>query len=310
MTAHTPLRRTLAAGLFDDAAMYPPAAAPMEAALALHAIAATSAWGLSQGRFLCPAGALRRLPDERVLLGLTGDLEVGAVVGSPADVHAPVDVTDLNSSLEELSHLAPDVHVGAVEYRPADPSPEALGRAADDLAPLARRHGMDQVALEVVITDADTDDVRARVEAVAAARDRHGPRISAKVRCGGATPGMIPDSAELATFVLACSRRGVPFKATAGLHHGLAVAHGPERRHGFLNLVAAALAARDGAEWADLVDLLDLDDPTQVSGTDTTLRFGSVTAEVAEVAAVRRDGFLSFGTCSFTEPLGDLLALL
>jgi hypothetical protein len=169
---------------------------------------------------------------------------------------------------------------------------------------------MDQVALEVVITDADTETVMDRVEAVAAARDQHGRRITAKVRCGGAAPGMIPTSAELATFVLACNRRGVPFKATAGLHHGLAVASGPERRHGFLNLVAAALAARDGAEWADLVDLLDLDDPAQVSGTDTTLRFGPVTADVAAVSAVRRDGFLSFGTCSFTEPLGDLLALL
>lgn len=309
-TAHTPLRRTLVAGLFDDAAMYPPAAAPMEAALALHAVAARSAWGLAQGRFLCPAGALRRLPDERVLLGLTGDLEVGAVVGSPADVHAPVDLTELTASLTGLAHRAPDVRVGAVEYRPADPAPESITRAAAELAGLARRHDMDQVALEVVITDADTETVMDRVEAVVAARDEHGPRICAKVRCGGTAPGMVPAAAELATFVLACTRRGVPFKATAGLHHGLAVAHGPERRHGFLNLVAATLAARDGAEWADLVDLLELDDLAQVSGTDTTLRFGPVTADVAAVAAARRDGFLSFGTCSFTEPLGDLVALL
>ena len=40
--------------------------------------------------------------------------------------------------------------------------------------------------------------------------------IRAKVRCGGATTPRVPD---LAGFVAACRRLGVPFKATAGLHH-------------------------------------------------------------------------------------------
>ncbi len=40
--------------------------------------------------------------------------------------------------------------------------------------------------------------------------------IRAKVRCGGATTPRVPDLAE---FVSACRRLGVPFKATAGLHH-------------------------------------------------------------------------------------------
>ena len=65
----------------------------------------------------------------------------------------------------------------------------------------------------------------------------HGLR--AKVRCGGAE---VPSRAELGRFLRACRDAGVPFKATAGLHHPLAAAE----RHGFLNVLAAC-AFDDGA---------------------------------------------------------------
>ena len=43
-------------------------------------------------------------------------------------------------------------------------------------------------------------------------------------------------------MIASCREAGVPFKATAGLHH--AVRHGGE--HGFLNILAAATAPRGG----------------------------------------------------------------
>src|SRR4051794_11667908 len=43
----------------------------------------------------------------------------------------------------------------------------------------------------------------------------------AKVRTGGITPGAIPSSEALATFIHACARLRLPFKATAGLHHSI-----------------------------------------------------------------------------------------
>ena len=56
--------------------------------------------------------------------------------------------------------------------------------------------------------------------------------LRAKVRCGGAE---VPSPAGLGRFLAACREAGVPFKATAGLHHPLAA----EGRHGFLNVLAA-----------------------------------------------------------------------
>ena len=71
--------------------------------------------------------------------------------------------------------------------------------------------------------------------------------LRAKVRCGGAE---VPSAEALGTFLSACRAAGVPFKATAGLHHPLAAAG----RHGFLNVIAAC-AFGDGAALSESVEL-------------------------------------------------------
>ena len=72
--------------------------------------------------------------------------------------------------------------------------------------------------------------------------------LRAKVRCGGAE---VPSRAELGRFLRVCRDAGVPFKATAGLHHPLAT----DERHGFLNVLAAcAFADENALEGACLAD--------------------------------------------------------
>ena len=116
----------------------------------------------------------------------------------------------------------------------------------------------------------------------------------AKVRCGGRA---VPSVEELAGFVRACRAARVPFKATAGLHHVVRA----DGEHGFLNLLAAAIL---GAEE----DVLAEQDPGAFAlGESFSWRARSADAEA--VALVRRDLFVSFGSCSFFEPIDDLKAL-
>jgi hypothetical protein len=102
----------------------------------------------------------------------------------------------------------------------------------------------------------------------------------AKVRCGGET---VPSVSELAAFIRTCRESGVPFKATAGLHHALRT--GDE--HGFLNLLAAA-----GSD--DVEAMLESDDPDELLSVD---------------ALRARSALRSIGSCSFWEPVDDLKAL-
>jgi hypothetical protein len=102
----------------------------------------------------------------------------------------------------------------------------------------------------------------------------------AKVRCGGAS---VPSVADLAAFIRACREAGVPFKATAGLHHAVRT----DGEHGFLNLLAAA-----GSD--DVERMLESDDPELLLSVD---------------ARRAREALRSIGSCSFWEPVDELKAL-
>jgi hypothetical protein len=109
----------------------------------------------------------------------------------------------------------------------------------------------------------------------------------AKVRCGGAE---VPTAAELGRFLAACAWAGVPFKATAGLHHPLAA----EGHHGFLNVLAACVFGDEAA----LAGRVELD--------AESLRWHGRQADAAELARVRAERFVAVGSCSFFEPVEDL----
>ncbi len=119
--------------------------------------------------------------------------------------------------------------------------------------------------------------------------------IRAKVRCGGAITPRIPDLAE---FVAACRRLGVPFKATAGLHHPLR--SGDE--HGFLNLLAAAV-------FGDEEETLAEEDPAAFELTAEAFSWRDRDAGADEIARVRRELFVGFGSCSAQEPIEGLAEL-
>jgi hypothetical protein len=114
-----------------------------------------------------------------------------------------------------------------------------------------------------------------------------------KVRCGPIPPPL----AELADVVRSCRERGVPFKATAGLHHAVR----QNGQHGFLNLLAAAVFGNEEAALAE-------DDAEAFRAEGDALCWRDHSASAAEVRR-GRELFVAFGSCSFSEPVDDLRAL-
>jgi len=110
----------------------------------------------------------------------------------------------------------------------------------------------------------------------------------------------VPPAADLARFLLACAAANVPFKATAGLHHPLRHAAG----HGFLNLFLAAALARARGSEADLVRLLE----ERERGAFAFEKDATWRGRKIPLGDVRRFA-LSFGSCSFQEPLDHLREL-
>ena len=122
----------------------------------------------------------------------------------------------------------------------------------------------------------------------------HGLR--AKVRCGGAS---VPSVGALAAFVRACRERDLVFKATAGLHHAVRTNGG----HGFLNLLAAATFA--GEEESALAET----DTAAFALDSGSFDWRGRSASPEELARVRNDLIHSIGSCSFFEPVDELVSL-
>ena len=134
----------------------------------------------------------------------------------------------------------------------------------------------------------------------------------AKIRCGGVTADAFPSVEAVAAFVAACRDAGVPFKATAGLHHPIRHTDAATgfAMHGFLNLLAAAVFAHaDRLAEDEIAVLLAEQEPEAFAVAPDGLAVHGRFAGVAAIEAARRELFVAYGSCSFSEPVEDLQAL-
>ena len=288
--------RALLAGLVDYAGLFPPAALPMDQAVAEYAKWRRSPEGWMLGRFVLPAGRLAELAraaDAHLPEPGAGEpWPLSALLG--ADVHGDSAlVTAFNAS------SAGRAVVDAVELKAA--SAEEAEAALAALPP-----GL--AAFVEVPLDGDLEPLLAVLKA-------RGAR--AKARTGGVVPEAVPGPAELARFIAACATTGVPWKATAGLHHPVRAEHAltyaadsPRAvMHGFLNVFAAAALARAGASRADLEGVLREQDPSALHIGADALAWRHLRLPAEHVAEARRSFATSFGSCSFAEPVAGLREL-
>ncbi|WP_460959171.1 hypothetical protein [Parasphingorhabdus pacifica] len=275
MTAQT--MPTFARKLCDDAAVFPPGSMPLPDALPVHAHHAGSEHADLVGPLIIAAPSLGELGS------LVGDHRPDTAVTVPAgpDGVAPV--------LAEVAALPLDLRALEVAV-PEGISASELISALDSACA-----GIERVDVYVEVPR----DVR-RAEIIAALA-RTGYR--AKFRTGGVRADLYPDEAELAAAIKAVVDRGVPFKATAGLHHAVRNTDPKTgfQQHGFLNVLLATEAAERGVPEEQLVGVL--------ADTD-----GAAIAErIAQLDEVRvraaRSNFISFGTCSISDPLTELVDL-
>jgi hypothetical protein len=149
----------------------------------------------------------------------------------------------------------------------------------------------------------------------------------AKLRAGGVAAEAFPSVETIAGFLARCSELGVPFKATAGLHHPLRCtrpftydADSPRgAMHGFLNLFTAAAIAwsarKSGSATPRLPLATCLADPERANwhfGDDAMTWSGDrqpVRIELDALSAMRSNFALSFGSCSFEEPIQEMREL-
>jgi hypothetical protein len=142
-------------------------------------------------------------------------------------------------------------------------------------------------------------------------------RARAKLRMGGVVAEAFPSAKSVAFTLSGLAKRQLPFKATAGLHHPIRSRHpftyaagsAEGKMHGFLNMMFAAMLLYSGGAGGEALHTLEEEDPVACRVSPNTIRCRAFDWNTDQLQKLRKQFFISFGSCSFEEPIRDLEAL-
>jgi hypothetical protein len=294
--------KALLDGVLDYAGLFPPAKLSLPEAVRTYARCRESQQSWMLARFICPISLFANLcqlledlePAEpwsiSALGGRSDDAqEFDRIVSS--DMQAIAEFRSPYAIVETYEVAVPGVgatNLGEVSQATTEVRSHRAARPLESYFEIGTKWG--DVAVSKMI---------------AALPDGTG----AKIRTGGIEPHLFPSCEAVAHFITSCHDNGVPFKATAGLHHpirhldaGLGC-----MMHGFLNVFAGATLLRCGAiDSSLLVDLLACESADAFTFDSDGLAWNGTRATVAETIDSRPRLAVSYGSCSFDEPVDDL----
>lgn len=283
--------RNLLKGLIDYAGLFPPAKLEMAFAAEEYAQQRQSEHAFMLDRFVIPVARLKELDKVREQRREKDVWPLSVLVGA--------------GSLAEERLLLEKLERGG---RFVVPSVEAKCETLATPEKLVRAFPGREVYCEVPLDG----DISPWLDAVLQCGGR------AKIRTGGITQGAIPSIAEVARFLFAAAAVRLPFKATAGLHHPLrgdyALTYDDGSPygtlHGFLNVFLAAAFLRQGEiDETQARELLAETRPSALEWSNAGVMWSGARLTSEEIAEARTGFALSYGSCSFEEPLADLRRL-
>ncbi|HEX4412176.1 MAG TPA: hypothetical protein VH107_01020 [Lacipirellulaceae bacterium] len=304
----------LLAGLIDYAGLFPPAGLDLQTAVENYAKYLAGPYARALGRFVLPVSCFAEFEEAFSHLQPIEPWGISALVGSNYES----DLTAIEKFNERHVQAA---YVDVIEIK---------ATTAQEISQI-RACVRGTITPYFEIRPFDCSELLQTI---------HQIRGRAKIRTGGIKAEMFPPSDIVAGFLVECAKHKVPFKATAGLHHPircqkpLTYEHDAPAgmMHGFLNvfLMAAFCYGHESPRPPDLiVSLLNVVDPC-LEFTDAFAFIRSPVLNqptnrgligdphgqgahtripIARIQAARQNFAISFGSCSFEEPIADLKAL-
>jgi hypothetical protein len=292
-----PAARVLLDGLVDFAGLFPPASLSMPDAVKQYAKARGGDAGWMLGRFVCPVaqlesfGAVAEPLLPRDAGAIPWRLSAIGTGDHAADAAAIAVINESHRwSWDECSAIVDTVETRASSVAEIEQIDRAFGAQATVYVELA--------------PDAE-------LAPLLAALARTGRR--AKLRTGGVVSEAFPSADVIVNFIDGCVEAGVPFKATAGLHHAMcghyALTYAADSdsapMYGYLNIALTVALRLANAPRDVLLEALRETDRASIRFSDESLRWRSHTFDRTRIAHMREHVFTSFGSCSFAEPVSE-----
>lgn len=133
-----------------------------------------------------------------------------------------------------------------------------------------------------------------------------------KFRTGGVEAYSFPTPEQIAFCIRECVDREIPMKCTAGLHHPFRHYNKEidSMMHGFINVFGAGIIAlRHNISNPGLKNILSDEDPRNFIFTNDYFSWKDWKISIEDIEFARKDLMISFGSCSFEDPVNDLKSL-
>jgi len=322
-------------GLIDYAGLFPPAKLPLDEAITeyISHLKEDKKWML--GRFIIPLSQLNDLEEFIPQFENIGILRLSVLGGQSTS-----DKIFLQQTKDEITVInnyrkkhEGKITIEVIETKlPSNsPSKKIMSNVVDLLNSNNLEHYHEFPKLPYVginySTNEDEGDWDAKITPTIEMISNL-ENTGIKLRCGGIVKDAFPSVEQVAAMIQNCSIHKVPVKFTAGLHHPIRH-HSSEydtEMHGFINMFSASVFAstfpkpKNEQEKFRMFILLShmidcqnesdfdfLDDKLVWKvGDDRESRF-EISKDIIEES--RQNTAISFGSCSFQEPMDDLILL-
>ena len=277
--------QSLLTGLFDYAGLYPPTALSLQSAANNYLDYSRGNDATALGRFIINAD---RLSELRSAVGV-----------SLKYFRLSVILSDSNASDAILHEIGAGAPIESIEIR------------------LTQMETMEAIATKLpqaLVTYVEVPFGSAGVAALDGI-SRFGMR--GKIRMGGVVADSFPSISDVVRMLNSLMNAKVPFKATAGLHHPIRSIQpltyeqqsAKGTMHGFINLCCAAAVLHFGGAESDAEAVLKEEDATAWRLTPDKMHWRHLSWTREQLSTLRREFFISIGSCSFKEPIWDLRSM-
>ena len=294
--------QVLLEGLVDYAGLFPPASQNMQAAVESYASYHAGPDRAALGRFIVPLARLEEFEASARELMPRGE-------GSEPWLLSVLVAESTAERAEQMLKFNCHHWSGSADGHAVIDAVELKAAGKEDVEAQHRLLPKFFVRYFEVPLNADVDGI---VKAIASAGGR------AKIRTGGVTRDAFPAARDILRFLVACQRENVPFKATAGLHHPVRgsfnLTYQPESEagtmYGFLNVFLAAALLRRGEAESVVLGVLEETDARAFELSNDSIGWRGHRVDTPALREIRREFAISFGSCSFREPVDELTALV
>ncbi|MEO8664811.1 MAG: hypothetical protein ABI462_04885 [Ignavibacteria bacterium] len=308
-------------GLIDYAGLFPPAKLKLEDACRNYLNYINGDHKFMLSKFICPVTLFSEL--EKLIPGTfpdTNDFHISAI-GRSAD-----NSNDFNKLFDDdivswkkfNSGVKEKIKVTSFEVKipleiVSTNDPKHIAIFLDNISSRIRNQISQPVMLFIEGSSGNNrkDNLRSLINGI----EIHDQKIfdtGFKLRTGGTEAGAFPSPEHIAFSIRQCLDRKVPMKFTAGLHHPFPLYDKSigVRMYGFINVFAAGIIAmRHNISDAGIEELLNDNNASNFIFTDEYFSWKDWNIGIADIEYARKALVLSFGSCSFDEPVDDLKAL-